>query len=282
MRRMIFSIDTLKSNYKPHTTAKNKLTTNLKPIRSNGVIKMICDKCAGFGSNPYNFTRDNEGNLIHISCTEDCKNSIKIDSMVILQALICGFLGTSTYRQGKYNTLSQAANDALISCFGGSTVATFSEDDLKQILWNIHEFVGQIGYKSYVVDLGFAFTNETKNRVIVYKFPFGQIKQNLDPLTYNENIVDARQEAGEAEEEFYDLGHMCVWNDRMECNEHDCVNNLNSCRWMINIGLSCDYIFKYGKPFFNFFKSEYTGITAVCNDNGDICGLMHDMTIIQV
>lgn len=242
---------------------------------------MICNKCGGFGNYPYDFTVDIEGNTTHITCTEDCKNSIKTDAMVIMQAVICGFLSTSTYRQGKYNSLWQASNDASISC-GGSPVATFSEEDLKQIIWDIYQLVGQIGYKSYVIKgRGFSFINETKNRAIVYEFPFGQIKQNLDALTYNENIVDARIKAGETEEDFYSFGDMCAWNERIECNKDNCTTDLDSCGWIINIGLSFDYMFKYDKPFFNFFKEGFKGIVAVWKDNGKECGLMHDMSTVN-
>ena len=236
---------------------------------------MLCHKCGGFGNYIYDFTVDQEGNTIHIACVEDCKNSIKTDAMLIMQALICGFLSTSSYRQGEYHTLWQAASDAAMTCFGGSPVETFSEEDRVQIIWDIYQFVGQIGYKSHVIEgRGFTFTNETKNRVIVYEFPFGQIKQNLDSLTYNKNITDIIiKERGE---DLYDLDGMCIWGGRTECNESKCNYNSNSCGWALNIGFSFDYTFKHEKPFFNFFKDDFKGMVAVWDDDGNVEELMHE------
>ena len=194
--------------------------------------------------------------------------------MLILQALMAGFLSTASYRQGKYHTLWQAASDATVACFGGSPVATFSKEDLTEIIYYIYEFVGQIGYKSYALeDRGFTFVNETKNRVIVYEFPFGQIKPNLDSLTYNRNIADIIKEQGK---ELCGFGGMCIWGERMECNENNCNYNSNSCGWALNIGLSFDYISEHGKPFFNFFKDDFKGTVAVWNNDGNAGELMHE------
>ena len=242
---------------------------------------MLCNKCGGFGNYPYDFTVDMEGNTIHITCTEDCKNSIKTDAMVIMQAVICGILGTTSYKQGKYHTPHQAANDSLIQFSNRSPVTEISVEDQAQIVWDIYLFAGQLGYKTYVMDeRGFTFTNKTKNRSIVYEFPFSQIKEKLDALTYNENIINA-MENGNGEFESYN--GECIWCGEIDCNESECEfdRNLNSCGWLVNIGLSFDYIQEHGKPFFNFFKDDFKGIVAVWKDNGKVCGLMHDMSRID-
>ena len=240
---------------------------------------MLCDKCGGFGNYPYDFTINDEGNKVHITCIEDYKTTIKTDAMIIMQAVICGFLSTTSYKQGKYKTMWQAASDALIPCFGGSPTAEFSKEDCAQIIWDICKFVGQLGYKSYIVEGGgFTFANETKTRSIVYEFHFGQIKEKLDSLTYNKKIVSAMEEDGE---EFDDYNGQCMWCEKRECNEGECSRNLNSCGWMVNIGLSFDYILKHEKPFFNFFKDDFNGMVATWNDNGKMCGLMADMSTID-
>ena len=144
---------------------------------------MLCNVCGGYSSNPWKFTKNEDENDVHVSCIADNGYTVKQDTIVLFQSLVIGFLRSDVYEQCKRDNIGQALHDGLIPCFDGSPIGTFSESIIEDMLWNICDCVGSFGYECKAdMTSGIFFVNETKKRMIMFKFAFGQIRDDLEPI----------------------------------------------------------------------------------------------------
>lgn len=238
---------------------------------------MLCNICGGYSSDPWKFTKDNDGNHVHISCVSDNGYTVKQDTVVLFQALVIGFLGSNAYEQCKTDSIGQALHDGLIPCFGGSPVDTFSESMVVDILWNISDCVGFYGYECKVdMKSGIFFVNKTKSRTIMFKFAFGQIRGDIDSVEYNNMITEALM--GDGVDIVDTCDEICMWNERKTCRDSNCCHEFTKCLWNLNMWLSLDYIELHHEPLINFFNESYEGLLAVCCDGRTMSGIMTDFT----